>query len=82
MLCCIYQSAEIKSKLKPKKKIDWWTFNNMMIKMIKDEREFYVAMLSKKLAILWKGDQVLFQSSNKIKFSSIQFIKLFIKSFT
>ena len=41
-----------------------------------------MAMLSKKLAILWKGDQVLFQCSNKIKFSSIQFIKLFIKSFT
>ena len=39
-----------------------------------------MAMLSKKLAILWKGDRV--QCSNKIKYSSIQFIKLFIKSFT
>ena len=36
-----------------------------------------MAMLSKKLAILWKGDRV--QCSNKIKYSSIQFIKYLSK---
>ena len=41
-----------------------------------------MAVLSKKVINVMKSDQVLFQCSNKIKFSSIRFIKLFIKSFT
>ena len=40
-----------------------------------------MAMLSKKLAILWKGDQVLFQYSNKIKFSSISIYKVIYQKF-
>ena len=53
-----------------------------MFKRIKDEDNFIWQCYQKKLSMLLKSDQVLFQCSNKIKFSSIQFIKLFIKSFT